>query len=190
MAGETQKSTALTAAQAGSSTFREARLSRGKLVVAHDTHSFAAATELETADRIIFHLEIPSNAIFGELSIMNDDLDTGTGTLVADFGLAAGEDFTSVTSSTATKHAEDDALDEDLLVDGDTTVATATTIFTRLTPDPTTLGPEDRLKPVWELLGYDEDPKTLFRVSMTAQVAANALAAAADLAIRLEYYVD
>lgn len=191
MAGETQKTTAVTNAQASSSTQRDARLSKAKAVVAHDTHQFAAATELEAADRIIFHIEIPSNAIMGDIEVHNDDMDThACPTLAVDFGVAAGEDYKSKTSGTVTKHAEDDDIDADLFVDGVTTLQAATTSFTKLVPDSGTLGPEDRLKPIWELLGYDEDPKTFYRLSMTSATAAAALGSAADLAVRVTYYVD
>jgi len=191
MAGETQKSTALTNKQASPAIIREARLARGRERVLHDSHQFAAATELEAADVIIFDMDIPSNAIYGEIAMYNDDMDTGcAATLVLDFGLAAGEDFTSVTGGTETKHSEDDVLDADLLVDGSTTGQAATTNYTVQTPDPTTLGPEDALKPMWELLGYDEDPKTVFRLCMTSQAASSALASAADCAVRMKIVVD
>lgn len=191
MAGETQKSTALTNKQASPPTLRESRLARGRERILHDTHQFATAAELEAGDVIIYDIEIPSNAIYGEVAMYNDDMDTSCSpTLVLDFGLAAGEDFTSVTGGTETKHTEDDVLDGDLIVDGATTGQAATTNWTVLTPDAGTLGPEDALKPMWELLGYDEDPRTMFRLCMTSQAAAAALGAAADCAVRMKIVVD
>lgn len=191
MAGETQKTSALTNKQTSSHFNRSARLAKGREYTAHDSHQFAAATELEAADVIIFDIEVPSNAIYGSLEMYNDDLDTGCSpTLALDFGLAAGADFTSVTSGTKTQHAEDAVLDADLFVDGATTGQAATTNYTLLTPDSATLGPEDALKPMWELLGYDEDPRTKFRLCMTSAGASSALASAADLAVRFKYIVD
>lgn len=190
MAGETQKSVALTAIQSGASKKREARLSKGREVTVGDKHQFLAATELEAADRIIFHIDVPSNAIYGEIAVYNDDLDTGSGVLTVDFGLSAAKDFTSVTSGTATRHLEDALLDADLFVDNAADLAVATTNYTVLAPDPTTLGPDDALKPMWELLAYDEDPQTDFRLSMVVATAANALASAGDLVVRMKYIVD
>jgi hypothetical protein len=190
MAGETQKSTALTNTQAN--TTRDARLRAGKLVTALDTHQFAAATELEAADVIIFDICIPSNAIILNIEVQNDDLDTHacSPTLATDFGLHAAEAFTSTTSSSDTNHAVDGVLDLDLLVDGVTTLQAASTNWVSLVPDATTWGPEDRLKPVWELLGYDNDPKFKANLSMTSATASAALSSAADLAVRVTYLVD
>jgi hypothetical protein len=156
-----------------------------------DTHQFAAATELEAADNLIMDLPIPSNAIILDVSSFHDDLDTdGSPTLVVDIGVAAREAYTSTTSSTETKHDKDDIIDADLLVDGATGFQAAVTAFTSLTPDASTHGAEDRLKPVWELLGYDEDPKTTFNIVVQSQAASAALAAAGDLALKVEYLVD
>ncbi len=189
MAGETTKTTALTNTQSGLK--KEARLSGGKTVTAMDSHQFSAATSLEAGDHLITNIAIPSNAIVTDIAIHNDDMDTDAcPTLVLDFGVAAGADYTDITSGSSTKHSEDDIINSDLFVDGSTTGQAATTNFTSQTPDSGTFGPEDRLKPVWELLGYDEDPKTTFRLSMTSQAAAAALGSAADIAIKVTYLVD
>ena len=190
MAGETQKTTALTNRDAG--TTRDSRLVRGRKKVAMDTHQFAAATELEAADNLIMNIPLRSNAIVTDISIYNDDLDTHAcaPTLVVDIGVAAGEDYTSTTSSTDTKHSKDDIIDADLFVDGDTTGRAATTKWTSLALDATTFGPDDALKPIWELLGYDEDPRTTFNIVVQSQAASAALGAAGDLAVKVEYVED
>jgi hypothetical protein len=181
MAGETTKSTRLTSVQAGKK--KDARLQRGREFTALDTEAIAA-TELEAADVTIFDIPVPSNAIITEIAVYNDDLDSnGSPTLTLDVGLAAGEDFTSVTSSTATKHSEDDVLDADAFVDGSTTLQAATTSYTVQAFDATTFGPDDANKPAWEVLGYDEDPRTTFRIAAT-------FAAGAATAIRVKYVLD
>ena len=191
MAGETQKSTALTNRDAG--TLRSARLASGKSVVCGDSHQFAAATELEAADNLILDIVIPSNAIVISIKHINDDLDTHAcaAALVVDIGLAAREAYTSTTSSSDTKHSKDDIIDADLFVDGNTAFRAATTAWTEAaSPDATTWGPDDRLKPVWELLGYDNDPNTSFNLVFQSQAASATLGAAGDLAILVEYLVD
>lgn len=189
MAGETQKSTALTNRNSG--TLRNARLGSGKPKVLKDHHQFAAATELEAGDNLIMDIAIPSNAIVEKIETFHDDMDThACPTLVVDIGVAAREDYTSVTSGTATKHSEDDIIDADLFVDGATNFQAAVTNFTDLTPDSGTFGAEDRMKPVWELLGYDEDPHTTFNLVVQSQAAAAALGSAADMVIRVTMLVD
>ena len=187
MAGETTKSANLTNTQAG--TKRESRYGRGRLLVASDVDAIAAG-ELEAADVTLLDIEIPSNAIVAEIAVYNDDLDSNcTPTLAADVGLFAVEDFTSVTSSTATKHAADAVLDADAYVDGATDLQAATTKWTALAFDSATFGPDDAEKMAWEVLGYDEDPHTRFRVGVTFAAAA-ATAAAGDLGVRVKYIVD
>lgn len=189
MAGETTKTTALTNSQADEAQYVAARLQAGKTVSAKDSHAYTTG-ELEAADVLITNIEIPSNAVVEEILVYNDDLDSnGTPTLATDYGLAAAKDFTSVTSSTETKHSEDDVLDADLFVDGDTTLQAATTKYTSLALDSATFGPDDAQKEVWELLGYDEDPHTKFRLCLT-QATAAATAAAGDVALLVRYSVD
>ena len=191
MAGETQKTTALTNRDAG--TNRNGRLSKGKEYTAIDTHSFAAATELEAGDNLIMDINIPSNAIITSIKHINDDLDTHacSPTLVIDGGVAAGEDYKSVTSGTTTYHNKDDIIDADLFIDGNTALRAATTDFTEFaSKDGTTFGPEDRAKPIWELLGYDNDPNTTYRLVLQSQAASAALSAAGDLTVLVKYITD
>ena len=190
MAGETQKSTALTNRLNGIK--RASRLASGSLKQSRDHHQFAAATELEAADNLIMDIAIPSSAVIVDIEQHNDDLDTHAcaPTLVLDFGLAAREDYTSTTSSSDTQHKADDIIDADLLVDGSTTGRAATTNWTSLAPDSGTFGPEDQLKQVWELLGYDKDPHTTFNLVVQSQAASAALGTAGDFAVRVTYAVD
>lgn len=187
MAGETTKTAALTNAQAGIN--RASRLNKGKYVVGTDSHAYSTG-ELEAADNLITNIELPSNAIVREIRMYNDDLDSnGSPALVFDVGVAAGADYTDITSGSATKHSEDDIIDADLFVDGSTEGQSANTNWVSLTPDSATMGPDDIDKPIWERLGYDEDPRTTFRLSITAATAA-ATAAAGDMAIECHYLVD
>jgi hypothetical protein len=190
MAGETTKTTALT--NRDSQIVRDARLVGGKKKVTMDTYQFAAATSLEAADNLILDMPIPSNAIVTSIQHINDDLDTDAcPTLVVDIGVAAREQFTSTTSSSDTVHAKDSIVDADLFIDGNTAFQAATTAWTEAAaPDATTFGPEDRLKPVWELLGYDNDPKTTLNIVFQSQAASAALSSAGDMALKVEYIVD
>jgi hypothetical protein len=185
MAGETVKTTALTNAQAGKA--REARLNGTAYKVATDSKALLS-TETETADVLLTNIRIPSNAIVREIKVYNDDLDGGSA-LTADVGVAAAVAFTSVTSGTKTKHAVDDVLDADVFVDGSTALQAATTSFTSLPLDAGTSGPDDIDKPVWERLGYDEDPSTDVVIAVTFAAGAGT-PAAGDLAIQVHYLVD
>lgn len=187
MAGETVKTTELTNIEAGQKA--DSKLTRGNMVSAKDYRAVAAG-ELEAADVILTAIDIPSNAIVEDILVYNDDLDSnGTPTLALDVGLAASEKFTSTTSSTDTIHAENEILDADLFVDGATTLQAATTKFTSLDFDATTFGPDDAHKELWEVLGYDENPKTDFRIALTMATAA-ATGAAGDLIIKVVYSVN
>ena len=191
MAGEITKTTRTTNADATPGTNTDARLAKARTVTGLDKHEFAAATELEAADTKIFNIDLPSNAIIKDVEIYNDDLDTSCSpTLTLDVGLVAKEKHTSTTGGTDTTHAADALIDVDLLVDGSTEGQTANTTWTSLIPDSGTFGPDDCDKAVWELLGYDEDPKTTYRVALTSAAAAAALAAAADCGLRVTYLVD
>lgn len=191
MAGETQKTSALTSLQATPQIVGEARIVKGRMVVAKDFHQFAAATELEAADVLLTAITIPSNAVVDEIAIYNDDMDTnGSPTLTLDIGLFAAQAFTSITSAVETRHAVDAVLDADAYVDGDTTAQAATTTWTALGFDTATFGPDDANDACWEVLGYDEDPQVNFRVGVTSAAASATLGAAADFGIRVTYTVS
>jgi hypothetical protein len=166
-----------------------ARLVRGRAMEAREYHAFTA-TQLEAADVLLTGIKIPSNAILSEILMYNDDLDSNAcPTLAFDIGLYATAKFISTTSSTDTTHAADAVLDADLFVDGDTTAQAATTKLTSLALDSGTCGPDDLYKSMWELLGYDNDPRTEFGVVITAATAA-ATAAAGDMVLVVRYVVD
>lgn len=184
MAGEQTKTARLTNVNNGITS--DARLNGGRVRVGIESEAITA-TELEAADNVIYDIDLPSNAILTEIAVYNDDLDSnGAPTLTLDIGLAAKEDFTSTTSSTDTKHSADDVLDADLFVDGSTTLQAATTNWTVQAFDSATMGPDDAAKPLWSLLGYDNDPKTRFRIVCTFAAAA-ATAAAGDLALKVTW---
>lgn len=181
----TTKTTNRTNTEAG--TKRAAALAGGKLVVATDSHAFTT-TELDDNGGIVLtDVRVPSNAVIRDVKQYNDDLDLGSG-LTLDYGVFATTKFTSVTSGAATIHEEGDMLDADLLVDGDGNAAAATTNFISLGLDSASMGPDDIDKPVWELLGYDEDPNTVVGVALTIGAATSSQAG--DLAIQVEYLVN
>lgn len=187
MAGETIKSPARTNTDAGIK--EEVRLAAAREYVAVDGDALAA-TETEAADVWKTNIKVPSNAIISEIAVYNDDLDSNCSpTLTLDVGVEAAADYTSVTSGTATKHTEGDTIDADLFVDGATTLQAATTAYTVLAFDATTFGPDDAKKPVWEALGYDEDPKTEFYIMCTFAAGA-ATGAAGDIALKVKYLKD
>lgn len=184
MAGETSKTTNLTAIQAGKRVNRG--LTKATVMRTSDTHAFTTG-QLEAADVLITAMQIPSNARVSEIRQYNDDLDSSCSPALAfDIGVAAAQDHTSVTSGTETAHSADDVIDADLFVDGDTTGQSATTKFTSLALDSATAGPDDAAKMVWEMLGYDEDPRTVYNVVVTTATAA-ATAAAGDVAWEIFY---
>jgi len=184
MAGETSKTTART--NFDSAIKGESKLHSGELVCAMDYHAYTTG-QLEAADILLTNISIPSNAIVQEILMYNDDLDSnGTPLLALDFGVYAREKFVSVTSSVETIHAKDSVVDADLFVDGATDGQAATTKFTSLALDSGTMGPDDAYKHVWELLGYDEDPRTTFGLCVITAAAA-ATAAAGDAIFLVRY---
>lgn len=187
MAGETTRSTALTAVQAGRKT--SARKAKGKTVTAIDTVALGTGN-LETNDVTLFHIDIPSNAIVTRIAAYNDDLDSdGSPALAIDIGLFAAQKFTGLVSAVRTVYAEDAVIDADAYVDGSTVGQAATTSYTTLPFDSATYGPDDALKEAWQVAGFDEDPHTNFRIGVTMATAA-ATAAAGDLSILVEYLTD
>lgn len=186
MAGETSKTTARS--NFDSAIKGDAKLHAGKLVEARDYHAFTTS-QLEAADVLLTNISIPSNAIVSEILMYNDDLDSNAcPTLALDFGLYARERFISTTSSSDTIHSKDSIVDADLFVDGATDGQAASTKFVSLALDSATMGPDDAYKEVWELLGYDEDPRTTFGLAVTAASAA-ATAAAGDAVFIVRYSV-
>lgn len=184
MAGEITKSANLTTHQGG----RKIKSPRKEFTVIEN--EAITTGELEAADSVIYNIDIPSSAVLSSIEVINDDLDSdGSPAVTLDVGLFAGENFTSVTSSTETEHDEDDILDVDLFVDGATTLQSATTKWTLLDYDTTTNGADDQGKELWEMLGYDSDPQTKFRVGVTFAAAA-ATAAAGDLALKVKYLTE
>ncbi len=187
MAGETTKT--LLRTDHDNKVKSPARVIRGNTVEARDYHAYTTG-ELEATDVLLTGIKIPSNGIVTEILVYNDDLDSnGTPTLAVDVGLYATKRFTSTTSSTDTIHAADAILDADLLVDGATDLQAATTKYTSLALDATTFGPDDAYKPMWEVLGYDEDPQVEFGVAVTVATAA-ATAAAGDVMYLVRYTTD
>jgi len=183
----TTKTTRLTNRLSG--VLPDARKAKGRPVMVQDSEELATG-ELDASDVVLYDILVPSNGIHESVRIYNDDLDSNAcPTLAIDIGLFAAEEFTSVTSGTATKHVADDVLDADILVDGSAEAQSANTDWVRLVPDSATFGPEDAGKAYWEILGYDSDPKTNFRVGVTMATGA-ATAAAGDLALMVVYTVD
>ncbi len=183
----TAKSSALTDQQAG--TLQDARLIKARVRSAIDTVA-VLTTDIDAADIILYAIDMPSNAHGVDIDIYNDDLDSNcTPTLTVDVGLYAAQDFSSVTSGTVTKRLEDSVLDIDLFVDNSTVLQAATTVYTSQGRDTATNGPDDVLKPLWDMLGYDEDPKAKFRVALTIGTVA-ATAVAGDISLRVEYQLD
>lgn len=164
----------------------------GKLVEARDYMEVLAADLEEVGDAVEFGLRIPSNALISEVLFYHEDIDVdATETLDLDFGLFAVEKFTSTTSASETIHAQSAVLDADLLVDGLTGagIEDAVTKLTSLPLDAATAGPLELTKPLWEMLGYDFDPRTQFGIIMTAPVAA-ATGQAATVLLVVRYCIN
>lgn len=181
MAGETTKTTLRTNADSGLKS--DARLGEGRLRVGRDYHAYGTG-ELEATDKLLTNIYMPSNAILSEVLVGNDDLGT---TLTIDIGLYAKEKFISTTSGSETIHAVDSILDADLLVDG-ASLADASLKLTSLNLDAGTAGMDDLHKPLWELLGYDFDPRTYFGIAVT--VASSGTPAAGDVQFEARYLID
>lgn len=168
---------------------RESRYTKAKMCVATDVESVLAA-ELDAADITLMDILLPSNAIIDSVAVFNADLDAhATPTLTIDIGLFAGQAFTKTVSGTATKVAALEVLDADALVDGSTVAQAATTSWTAQAFPSATLAAADGEQMLWEVLGYDFDPNTTFRVGVTMATAA-ATAAAGALGVRVKYLVD
>lgn len=187
MAGEITSSTSWTSAKAGK--VAQAAMARGTVHVCQDSYLFTSASQLEAGDTLILNMPIPSNAIILELRHMNGDLDTAGTTLVVDIGLAVREPFVSVTSGVTTKWNTVDAIiDSDLLIDGNTAFTSAVTEFTNFAAAATaTWGITKRQSPMWQVLGYDKDPGTVFNLTFQSQAASGGLSSSATLAMVCYY---
>lgn len=184
MAGETIKTTALSDAQSGKA--REARLNATKERVGTDSYALTTS-DTQANDVLLTNIRMPSNAIVREVKLYSDELDDdGSPTLTIDVGLAAAKAFTSVTSGSSTKHAEDSILEANTLVDGSTDVQGGTNKFTSQDLE---INVEDVDKALWEHLGYDEDPNTEFLVSVKFPTASTG-ATEGTLALQVHYLVD
>lgn len=185
MAGETTKTVARSNSASGLKSYGQT--AKGTVRSAEDLLTFASG-ELELADSKITNISLPSNCIPTKVEIINVDLDTHacSPTLVLDLGVAAQSSFSSVTSGTVTKHIADEIISSDLLVDGSTEGQSANTVWTDLPMDTTNFSAANAGKQLWERLGYDKDPGVVFKVSVTAQVAA-ATAGTGACGVRVTY---
>lgn len=166
-----------------SSTLSGSRLNSGKLVEAKDYHAYAV-TEVDAGDVLLTNIYMPSNAILSEVLVITDSLGA---TCTMDIGLYAKEKFVKTVSATDTVVLKDAVLDVDLFVDG-ADFSSALTKFTPLALDTTTCGADDIYKPLWELLGYDKDPRTTFGV--VASTITSATPAAGDTVFLVRYSID
>jgi hypothetical protein len=186
MAGETTKTAALTSIEAGEK--GDGKALKMAVIRSVDTHAFTTG-ELEAADKVEYAIQIPSNAVIHKVEAHNDDLDSdGSPAVTIDIGLVAARNFNKVVSGVKSLVKDGDVLDADLLVDGSTVAQSATTKWTLLDMDTATAGADKAVKEVWELLGYDENPRTIFNVLVTVATAATA-AQAGDFSLAVEYSV-
>jgi hypothetical protein len=186
MAGEITKTAALTSLEAG----KKADGKQAKMAVIRsvDVHAFTTG-ELEATDKVEYAIQIPSNAVIHKIEAHNDDLDSdGTPAILLDVGLSASKNFTRTVSGVKSLIKDGDVVDEDLFVDGSAVAQAATTKWTVLDMDTATAGADKAVKEVWELLGYDENPRTVFNLLVTVATAPDA-AQAGDVAIAVEYSV-
>lgn len=184
MAGETTKTASLTRVETGK--MNDAKVNSRKLCVRQDVHAVTTA-ELQLADVMLFDIKIPSNAVIRGVEVFNDDLDADASpALTLDIGLVADIKFEKVVSGVKSFVAAGTELDIDLLVDGSTVGQAATARWTHQNLPSATIDAAKANKEVWELLGYDKDPNTEFRVAVKAATAA-ATAQAGDLAVSVQF---
>ena len=184
MAGETTKTASLTRVETGK--MNNASVNSRKLCVRQDVHAVTTA-ELQLADVMLFDIKIPSNAVIRAVEVFNDDLDgDASPALTLDIGLVADIKFEKVVSGVKSFVAAGAEVDIDLLVDGSTVGQAATVKWTEQNLPAATLHAGNANKEVWQILGYDKDPNTEFRVAVKAATAA-ATAAAGDLAVAVHF---
>ena len=142
----------------------------GVLRQTKDTHLFTVDQLGDASTVVLTSMTVPTNAYISEFWVSNEDLDAGAG-LTLQFGLYAAETFTSVTGGIKTKHYEEDVIAVEFMRFSTTSLQSATTNATnRYTANNKT---EDEWQtPVWSLLGYDKDPRTILRVGVKVEVAA------------------
>ena len=146
-----------------------------------------AADDLNADGDAVILCQIPSNARIMSIIIYNDDLDTGTDSVVNVGVYNGGEQFND-TDGSQTLYAADAVVDEDAyavgrsflrtLNDGGVEVSFANATR-RLAP----------LKAVWEDAGLTSDPGVPLRLAIT-QTATVAGAAAGDLVMVVQYVTD
>lgn len=159
----------------------------GKLHMSMDSRACAADDLNADGDAVIL-CQVPSNARIVSIEIFNDDLDTGTDSLVNIGVYNGGEQFND-TDASATLYAADAVVDEDAYQ----STSPLLRAVTNGGGDNFAFGASTRrnapLKSVWEDAGLTSDPGVPLRIGIT-QTATVSGAAAGDLGMVVTYVTD
>ena len=140
-------------------------------------------TDFDADGDILYMAEVPSNAKITSIRLFNDDMDSGT-TSVVNVGLYNGG--TKFTDG-STKYAADALIDEDAYASAITTLQSANTSGVELAFEARNVNAIANY--VWEDGGLASDPKVPLRIALT-QTATVSGDQAGDVSIIVEYVVE
>lgn len=178
-----QKAVNITNLDASPRTILESGSAAGKMRVYMDTVA-VNITDFDADGDILYMAEVPSSAKIASIMLYNDDLDSGT-TSVVNVGIYNGG--TKFTSSTPTTYAANALIDEDAYATAITTLQAANTSGVELAFEARDINAVANY--VWEDCGLPEDPRVPLRIALT-QTATVAGDQAGDVTMIVTYMVE
>lgn len=173
MAVVTKKSDVITNRDASPRTISNANLSKGSVLEAIG-HIALAATD-SSASTLNF-CTVPSNARISDVIIYNDDSGT-LGTL--DVGVFLAPDYDTGTYSGG------DVIDQDHFASA-YALTTASTVGTNIAHESGQFPIEELEQPLWQALGFSEDPNVYFDIVGVLQESPES---AADVSLKVRYVI-
>jgi len=146
-----------------------------------------AADDLNADGDAVILAQVPSNARITSIEIYNDDLDSGTDSVV-NIGVYNGDQQFNDTDGSATLYAADAVIDEDAYASAITQLQAGSGVGNNYAfyQDLKKSAP---LQSIWQDAGLTSDPGVPLRIAIT-QTAAVAGAQAGDIAMVIQYVID
>jgi hypothetical protein len=174
------KSVNITNLDASPRTLLESGSAVGKMRVFMDTVA-VGATDFRLDGDVIYLAEVPSNAKIVSIKTLNDDLDSGSTSLV-NVGLYNGDTKFSLGG---TDYAADTLINEIAYANGITVFRGTDTVGTEHAFEFRNINAINNY--VWEDAGLSEDPRVPLRIALTQQATVSALAG--DVSVIVTYVV-
>jgi hypothetical protein len=177
------KSVNLALLDASPRTLLESGSAVGKMRVFVDTVA-VTGTDFDANGDIVFVAEVPSNAKIYSIKVFNDDLDSGTSSLV---NLGVYNGGIKFKSSAGTAYVADGLIKEDAYAKEITSLRTAAVTGNELAFRARDINAINNY--IWEDAGLPEDPRVPLRIAFT-QTATVATAVNGDLSVVVTYVVE